>query len=96
MIDYISRNGSIKIGDEIVSILGTTLRSLSMMEVQNLMTDCTKGTGETNIDLVICRSDTNFKDIQIKDKRKHSADSYLSDMNGYEIGNNDFASIVLK
>lgn len=66
------------------------------MEVQHLMTDCTKGTGETNIDLVICRSDANFKEIHIKDKRKHSADSYLSDMNGYEIGNSDFASIALK
>jgi len=66
------------------------------MEVQNLMMDCTKGAGETKIDLVICRSDTNFKEIQIKDKRKHTTESYLSDMNGYEIGNSDFASIALK
>lgn len=90
------RNGNIRIGDEIVSILGTSLRGLSVMEVQCLLTNCTKGTGEANIDLVICRSGTNFKDIQINDKRKHSADSYLSDMNGFEIGNNEFASIALK
>lgn len=88
------RNGSIHIGDEIVSILGTRLSGLSAMQVQNLMMDCTKRTGE--IDVVICRSDTNVTDIHIKDKRKHSVDSYLSDMNGFEIGNSDFASIALR
>ncbi len=67
-----------------------------MMQVQSLLQDCTKGTGETKIDLVICRSDTNDNDVQIKDGRKRSADSYLSDMNGLEIGNSDFASIALK
>lgn len=66
------------------------------MQVQNLMANCTKVTRETNIEFVICRSDTNDKDIHIKDTRKHSTVSYLSDMNGFEIGNSSFASIALK
>lgn len=90
------RNGNIHIGDEIVSILGRKLGELSMMQVQRLMVDCTNGTGQTKIDLVICRSDTNLKDAQTKDGRKHSADSYLSDFNGHGIGNNNFASIALR
>lgn len=77
--------------------MGTRLSGLSVMQVQNLLTECTKGTGDTNIDLVICRSDANnVQDMHIKDKRKQSVGSYLSDMNGFEIGNGDFASIVLK
>lgn len=77
--------------------MGTRLSGLSEMQVQNLMTDCTKGTGETAIDLVICRPDTNVTDSHSKkNEPKHSAVSYLSDMNGFEIGNSDFTSIVLK
>ncbi|XP_037051365.1 uncharacterized protein LOC119085171 isoform X1 [Bradysia coprophila] len=92
----IDRNGTIHIGDEVVSISGRKLSGLSVMQVQNLLSDCTKGTGETKVDLVICRSETNAKDVHIKDRRKFSAESYLSDMNGHEIGSNEFASVALK
>lgn len=80
-----------------VSISGRKLSGLSTMHVQNLMSDCTKGTGETKIDLVICRSETNAKDVHLKNRReKFSAETYLSDMNGHEIGSNEFASVALK
>lgn len=92
----IDRNGTIHIGDEVVSISGRKLSGLSVMQVQNLMCDCTKGPGETKIDLVICRSETNAKDAHISDRYKFSAESYLSDMNGHEIGSNEFASVALK
>ncbi|KAJ6646506.1 PDZ domain-containing protein 2, partial [Pseudolycoriella hygida] len=88
-----NRNSNIQIGDEIVSILGTKLSCLSVMEVQKLMTDCINKTG--NFDLLFCQSD-NDKSIQIKDKRKHSAESCFGDLKRYEDFNNEFATIALK
>lgn len=92
----ILRNGTIHIGDEVVSISGIKLSGLPAMQVQNLMADCTKVTGESKVDLVICRAETNAKDVHIKDRRKFSAESYLNDLNGHEIGSNEFASVALK
>ncbi|KAJ6643746.1 PDZ domain-containing protein 2 [Pseudolycoriella hygida] len=87
------RDSSIRIGDEIVSIMGCKLCSLYTSQVQDLMISCTEKAGESNADLVISRSVTSEKSIHIRYNREHSSESYLE---GYEMSRSEFASIALK
>lgn len=90
---YFNREGTIKIGDEIVNISGRSVRGISMHQVRDLLERSYNNKDETDIDLVICRYG-----ISSKPKlRKKSIHSYLNDLDDSPGGEfNEFASSALK
>lgn len=102
------RDGTIQIGDEIVNIMGRSLRELNIQQVQELLMVSTQGDEEAVIDLVICRSMANYiEPIHITNctkQRNNSTDTYFNDVTHERSTNeshldpkyNEFASIALK
>lgn len=79
MILYFTyRDKTIEINDEIVNVLGRRLSGLTMLQVQELLKNITKGkTDDLNeIDFVICRNIVNKKKISnnAKDDKSDKSD----------------------
>ncbi|XP_055682521.1 PDZ domain-containing protein 2-like [Lutzomyia longipalpis] len=77
------REVNIRVGDELINILGYRLHNLSFNQVQELLDSPFKrATREAQIDLVICRHEASDRDVRkIVSGRKISLDSQLDDRN---------------
>uniref|UniRef100_A0A1B0EZF0 PDZ domain-containing protein n=1 Tax=Phlebotomus papatasi TaxID=29031 RepID=A0A1B0EZF0_PHLPP len=74
-------DGNLRVGDELINILGYRLHNLSFNQVQELLdSPFRRPSRNTQIDLVICRQETSDRDAQLKMRgRKISLDSQLDD-----------------
>jgi hypothetical protein len=79
-LSNLHRENTIRVGDEIINVMGKGLRGLTMVEVQELLNTNVKTTGseKNEIDLVICRTTSNshFSRGEVK-PRNASLDGHL-------------------
>lgn len=54
-MNFIDREGTIQINDEIVNVCGQSVRGLSILQLRELLVDAYNDRKRTDMDLVICR-----------------------------------------